>query len=164
MREARDEIGAMSAAEQVFRQNLLRDPRPGGRDGAVPGPSAEARRRQATRDLADRFETAIGGIVRAVTRRGAAACRPRLRASPRRRRRRPTGPAGAATAAEEASTNVGTVAAAAEELGSSVDEIGRQVGGIGGSCAGRCGEAAATTGLVQELSTASPADPGGGGH
>ena len=50
-----------------------------------------------------------------------------------------------------------TVAAAAEELGSSVDEIGRQVGASADLAQAAVREAAATAQLVQALSSAARA-------
>ncbi|MER2267310.1 methyl-accepting chemotaxis protein [Methylobacterium oxalidis] len=59
-----------------------------------------------------------------------------------------------AAAAEQAAGNVGTVAAAAEELGSSVAEIGRQVSGSADLALVAVGEADRTTELVHALSLA----------
>jgi methyl-accepting chemotaxis protein len=148
----RDEIGGLSATAQVFRQNMLHA-RALEAETAQARAGAEAQRRQATRDLADRFETAIGGIVGAVS-----AAATHLQSTAQSLTATATQTAGqstsAATAAEQASSNVGTVAAAAEELGSSVSEIGRQVGTSADLAQVAVREAGATADLVHELSTA----------
>ena len=147
----RDEIGAMSAAVQVFRQNLIQT-RALEAAAARSRAEAEGERRQAMRDLAERFETAIGGIVRTVT-----AAATQLQATAQALTATATRTADrsgdARIAAAEAAANVNTVAAAAEELGSSVDEIGRQVVASADLAQVAVREAATTTDLVQELST-----------
>ncbi|MCJ2049048.1 methyl-accepting chemotaxis protein [Methylobacterium sp. J-070] len=146
----RDEIGDMSAAVQVFKQSLL-NARALEDASAQARADTEARRRQAIRDLAESFETAIGGIVRTVA--GAATqlqgTAQSLAATAARTAHRSTG---ATAAAAEAAANVNTVASAAEELGSSVDEIGRQVVSSANLAKVAVREAASTTGLVQDLS------------
>ncbi|MGE8129128.1 methyl-accepting chemotaxis protein [Methylobacterium sp. NPDC080182] len=147
----RDEIGAMSATVAVFRENLLHA-RALEAETAQARAGAEAQRRQATRELADRFESAIGGIVGSVT-----SAATQLQSTAQSLTATATQTAGqstsAAAAAEEASSNVTTVAAAAEELGSSVNEIGRQVGSSADLAQAAVREAAATADLVQALST-----------
>jgi len=59
-----------------------------------------------------------------------------------------------AAAADQAAANVTTVAAAAEELGSSVEEIGRQVQGSATLSREAVSEAAQTTTFVRDLSEA----------
>ncbi|MCJ2090142.1 methyl-accepting chemotaxis protein [Methylobacterium sp. E-005] len=146
-----DEIGAMAAAVQVFRQNLIQT-RTLEAEAARARAGAEVQRRQGMRDLAERFETAIGGIVRAVT-----AAATQLQATARALTATATRTADrsgdARAAAAEAAANVNTVAAAAEELGSSVDEIGRQVVASADLAQVAAREAGATTDLVQALST-----------
>ncbi|WP_267428125.1 methyl-accepting chemotaxis protein [Methylobacterium sp. GC_Met_2] len=147
----RDEIGAMSAAVQVFRQNLFQTRALEAETNRARAES-ESQRRQGMRDLAERFETAIGGIVRTV-----AAAATQLQATAQALTATATRTADrsgdARIAAAEAAANVNTVAAAAEELGSSVDEIGRQVVASADLAQVAAREAATTTGLVQELST-----------
>ncbi|MCJ2126024.1 methyl-accepting chemotaxis protein [Methylobacterium sp. J-077] len=146
----RDEIGAMAATVAVFRQNLLHA-RALEAETAQARAEAETQRREATRTLADRFESAIGGIVGSVT-----TAATRLQATAQGLSATATQTAGqstsAAAAAEEASTNVTTVAVAAEQLGSTVDEIGRQVGSSADLAQTAVREAAATAQLVQALS------------
>ena len=147
----RDEIGAMAAAVQIFRQNLIQT-RTLEAEAARARAEAEHQRRQGMRDLAERFEAAIGGIVRTVT-----AAATQLQATAQALSATATRTADrsgdARTAAEEAAANVNTVAAAAEELGSSVDEIGRQVVASADLAQVAVREAGATTDLVQALSS-----------
>jgi len=146
-----DEIGAMAAAVQVFRQNLIQT-RTLEAEAARARTDAEDQRRQGMRDLAARFESAIGGIVRTVT-----AAATQLQATAQALTATATRTADrsgdARRAAAEAAANVDTVAAAAEELGSSVDEIGRQVVASADLAQVAVREAGATTDLVQALST-----------
>ncbi|MCJ2071044.1 methyl-accepting chemotaxis protein [Methylobacterium sp. J-030] len=147
-----DEIGDMSATVEVFKQNLLHARVLEAETGRARA-GAEAQRRQVMRELADRFEAAVGGIVRSVT-----AAATQLQTTAQSLTATATQTAGqstsAAAAAKEASSNVTTVAAAAEELGSSVDEIGRQVGSSANVAQTAVQEAGATAHLVQDLSTA----------
>ncbi len=146
----RDEIGAMAAAVQVFKDNLIRT-RALEEETAVARADAEVQRRAATRAMADGFERAVGGLIG-----GVASAAAQLQATAQ-------GMAGTAdqtarrslavaAAAEEAGTNVTTVAAAAEELGSTVSEIGRQVDGSAALAQAAVGEAGRSAALVKELS------------
>ena len=147
-----DEIGAMAAAVQVFKDNLIRT-RALEAESAAARAGAEAQRRAAMREMADGFEGAVGGLIG-----GVAAAAAQLQATAQgmsgtadQTARRSLA---VAAAAEEAETNVTTVAAAAEELGSSVVEIGRQVGGSADLARNAVSEAGRTAALVQELSGA----------
>ncbi|MEE8630774.1 MULTISPECIES: methyl-accepting chemotaxis protein [Methylobacterium] len=123
---SRSEIGAMASAMAQLRDGLARA---AGleQDAALARAGAEAQRRAALRDLADRFEGAVGGVLVAVT-----AASSEMEATARGMTEIAGRTAGQSTtvaaAAEEASSNVATVAAAAGQLGASVDEIGRRIG------------------------------------
>ncbi|CAO4143975.1 hypothetical protein LPLAFNJD_LOCUS1574 [Methylorubrum aminovorans] len=148
-----DEIGSMSAAVRVFRDNLLRS-RVLEEETVLARASAEEQRKAGMRQMADAFERSVGGIVGAVS---SSATELQVTAQTM------TGTAAetasqsvsVAAAAEQAATNVHTVAAAAEELGSSVQEIGRQVSGSSDLARVAVGEADQTLNLVQALSQAS---------
>ncbi|WP_019905775.1 methyl-accepting chemotaxis protein [Methylobacterium sp. 77] len=147
-----DEIGAMAATLDTFRDNLVRT-RALEAETAQARAGAEAQRKAAALALAEGFENAVGGIL---TRVSAAATQ--LRATSQSMSGTATETAqqsvAVAAAAEEAGTNVTMVAAAAEELGSSVMEIGRQVHGST-SLAHRAVEEAARTGAqMKDLSDA----------
>ena len=148
----RDELGAMAAAVQVFKDNLIRT-HALEEETAQARASAEQQRKAGMRQMADRFEAAVGGIVGSVS-----ASATQLQATAQQM----TSTAGetasqstaVAAAAEEAASNVNTVAAAAEELGVSVSEISRQVAGSAGLAQAAVGEADQTAHLVEELSQA----------
>ncbi|TXN73711.1 methyl-accepting chemotaxis protein [Methylobacterium sp. WL6] len=151
-KERRDEIGAMAAAVQVFKDNLIRT-RAIEAETAQGDLAAEAQRKAGMRQMADDFEAAVGGIVGMVS-----SSATELQATARALTATATETACqstmVATAAEEAGTNVTTVAAAAEELGASVLEIGRQVGGSAALAHAAVQEADQTGTLVQALSAA----------
>ncbi|MGY2052990.1 methyl-accepting chemotaxis protein [Methylobacterium sp. JK268] len=147
----RDEIGAMARAVEVFRVGLART-RELEQEAARARSDGEARRRLALREVAERFEAAVSGIVAGVT-----AGATQLRATSEGMADTATETASQSTtvaaAAEQAASNVATVAAAAEELGASVEEIGRQVSGSAelARCAvGEADEAAALVGALSE--------------
>ena len=148
----RSEIGAMAAAVQVFKDNLIRT-RKLEADTAQARLAAEAQRKAGMRQMADDFEAAVGGIIGMVS-----SSATELQATAQTLTATATETAGQSTtvaaAAEEAGTNVNTVAAAAEELGSSVAEIGRQVGGSAELAHLAVREADQTGARVQELSAA----------
>ncbi|WP_246695018.1 methyl-accepting chemotaxis protein [Methylobacterium sp. WL6] len=146
----RDEIGAMAAAVQVFKDNLIRA-RQLEADTAQARLASEEQRKAGMRQMADGFEAAVGGIIGMVS---AAATELQATAGSMSAMAGETSAqSGAvAAAAEEAASNVNTVAAAAEELGSSVFEIGRQVDGSAELARRAVMEAGHTGALVQELS------------
>ncbi|MGH1571485.1 methyl-accepting chemotaxis protein [Methylobacterium sp. P31] len=148
----RDEIGAMAASVQVFKDGLLRA-RSLQEEAARARADAEAQRKTGLRQMADSFEGSVGGIIGTVS--GATAA---LRATAARMTEAASGTAGrsadVARAAELAATNVNTAAAAAEELGTSVQEIGRQVSGSATLTQAAVAEAEATAHLIQDLSGA----------
>ncbi|WP_298964136.1 methyl-accepting chemotaxis protein [uncultured Methylobacterium sp.] len=150
--ERRDEVGAMAAAVQVFRDNQIRA-RQLEEAAAQARLSAESQRRAVLHQMADRFEAAVGGIIDTVSSSAA-----QLQTTAGAMTATATETAGrsatVAGAAEEAATNVGTVAAAAEELGATIGEIGRQVSGSAGLAQAAVSEADQTMQLVRELSSA----------
>jgi methyl-accepting chemotaxis protein len=147
-----DEIGAMAAAVQVFKDNLIRT-RALEAETAEARLTAEEQRKAGMLQMADGFEQAVGGIIGLVS---AAATELQATAGSMSSMAGETSAqSGAvAAAAEEAASNVNTVAAAAEELGSSVQEIGRQVDGSASLAHLAVSEADQAGVLVQELSGA----------
>jgi methyl-accepting chemotaxis protein len=120
-----DEIGDMARSVQVFRDNAIAMQRLEGEQETLKR-EAEAEKKRALTALARTFELKVRGIVDAVladagsmqqSARGLAAA-----AEGTRRQTRAV-----ASGAAEATSNVETVAAAAEELAASIGEIGRQV-------------------------------------
>ena len=120
-----DEIGAMARSVQVFRDNAIAMQRLQAEQETMKR-EGEAERKRALGELARTFESRIRGIVEAVL------------AAAGDMQRSARGLAGAAdgtrrqtlavaSGATEATSNVETVAAAAEELAASIGEIGRQM-------------------------------------
>ncbi|MCJ2133308.1 methyl-accepting chemotaxis protein [Methylobacterium sp. J-026] len=151
-KERPDEIGAMAAAVQVFKDNLIRT-RAFEAETAQARRAAEDQRKAGMRQMADGFEQAVGGIIGMVS-----SSSTELQATAQTMTATATETASQSTtvaaAAEEAASNVNTVAAAAEELGSSVQEISRQVAGSAELAQRAVREADHTGALVQELSAA----------
>ncbi|CAO3352137.1 methyl-accepting chemotaxis protein [Azospirillum palustre] len=120
-----DEIGAMASALVVFKGNAI-EKRQMEEEQRNADLRVEEERIQAMRQLADRLEQRIGGILRTVTGEARVlqqaakmmtdtADQTNLRSE------------AVAAATQQTSASVETVAAAAEELSASVEEIGRQV-------------------------------------
>ncbi|WP_345819771.1 methyl-accepting chemotaxis protein [Methylobacterium fujisawaense] len=148
----RDEIGAMAAAVQVFKDNLLRTHQLEAEAEAA-RQHAEAQRRLGMRQLADRFAETVGGIIAEVS-ASAIGLQTTARSMTATAAVTAEQSTTVAAAAEQAASNVSTVAAAAEELGTSVQEIGRQVDGSANLARGAVDEADQTGALVQKLSEA----------
>ncbi|MBP1180600.1 methyl-accepting chemotaxis protein [Methylobacterium sp. PvR107] len=147
-----DEIGAMAAAVQVFKDNLIHS-RALERETALAREGAEVQRRRAVHAMAGSFEAAVGGVLARVS-DAALGLRAEAEAMTSTATHTAERSATVAGAAQEAAMHVGTVAAAAEELGASVLEIGRQVDGSAELARGAVVQAGETAGLVQELSIA----------
>ena len=148
----KDEIGAMAATVKVFRDNLTRERRLEEETRAA-RLSAEEQRKAAMRQMADGFESAIGGIATLVS-SSATQLQATARAMSGTASRTAAQSNTVAIAAEEAAVNVTTVAASAEQLGSSVQEIGRQVAGSADLARRAVDEASGTAASVQELNEA----------
>lgn len=151
-RSRRDEIGAMAAAVQVFKDNLIHTRRLE-EEAAGARLATESQRRAEIRQMADQFARAVGGIIGQVS-ASASELESTAKIMTDTARRTADQSTTVAAAAEQAASNVSTVAAAAEELGSSVQEIGRQVDGSANLAQVAVSEADQTGALVQELSAA----------
>jgi methyl-accepting chemotaxis protein len=146
-----DEIGAMAATVQIFKDNALRI-RGLEKAEAETQARAAAERRAAMEGIASDFERSVNGIVRSVS----AAATGMQTTAQSMTATASDASARAATvsaASEQASNNVGTVAAAAEELSSSVTEISRQVTRSSEIANKAVGDAERTNATVQVLST-----------
>ena len=148
----RDEIGAMTEALQVFKNNA-QQVRQLEAEQADAKRRAEEERKAATLKLAADFESSVKGIVAKVgefaveMRRSAEG----LTATAADASQRSTG---VAAATEQAMANTETVASASEELAASISEIARQVS-QSTSIAGKAVQAASgTTTVVTGLSQA----------
>ncbi|MET3695551.1 methyl-accepting chemotaxis protein [Methylobacterium goesingense] len=150
-RGRRTELGKIADAVQVFKEGMIRM-RSLEAETAQARLAAEQQRKAGMREMADAFETAVGGIVGMVS-----SSATELQATAQTMTATATRTASQSTtvaaAAAEAASNVTTVAAATEELGASVQEIGRQVSGSSDLARVAVTEANQTASLVHELST-----------
>ncbi|MBL4615168.1 MAG: nitrate- and nitrite sensing domain-containing protein, partial [Magnetovibrio sp.] len=119
-----DEIGSMSQAVEVFKQNMLRTQEMTAAQEKEN--EVKEQKRVAMENMAQAFEVSVSGVLSEVSNasnsmQGTAES---MAATAEETSKQSTI---VAAAAEEASTNVETVASAAEELSSSISEISRQV-------------------------------------
>lgn len=123
--ERGDEIGDMAAAVQVFKENAIRN-RELEADQGAQKERAEEEKRKMMNELADNFDSSVGGIIDAVS---AASTELNSTAQSMSSIAEETSSQSAAVSAasEEAATNVQTVAAASEEMSHSISEINQQV-------------------------------------
>jgi methyl-accepting chemotaxis protein len=122
---ARDEMGAMAKAVEVFRQNALDRIRLGA-EQTEQAERTVAEKRTAMLNLAEAFEHSVGAIVAMVA--GASTEMESTARSMADTAERATQQASnVATASNQASSNVQMVAAATEELSASIGEINQQV-------------------------------------
>jgi methyl-accepting chemotaxis protein len=121
----RDEIGKISSALFIFHEKLLEN-RQFAAEQAKMQERAEAHRREAMLQVADRFEQAISKIVQTVS---TASVEIEQAAGSLTSTAETTQELSAtvAAASEQSSANVQSAAAASEQMVSSVTEIGRQV-------------------------------------
>ncbi len=121
----RDEIGKIATSLGVFHHKLLENRQMAeAREQAKQ--DVEVQRKQAMLEIADRFETAVGNIVNAVT---SASSEIELAANGLTQTAEGTNTLSATVAAAsgQSSASVQSAAAACEEMVSSISEIGRQV-------------------------------------
>ncbi len=150
--ERRDELGTMAKAVDVFRRSMIET---GSLRAAqeTDKAKAEAEKQALQRQMADRFEADVKGVVAAVARatkdmeRAAGDITASVNGTSQQA-------AAAAAASEQASTSVSTVAAATEELASSVSEIGRQVTHSSQVADNAVVKARETTEMVESLASA----------
>jgi methyl-accepting chemotaxis protein len=120
-----DEIGAMAATVQVFKDNAVRIRGLEQVEAATQGRAA-AERHAAMESLANDFERSVNGIVRSVS-TAAAGMQATAQSMTATAGDASARAATVGAASERSSSNVATVAASAEELSSSVEEIARRV-------------------------------------
>jgi methyl-accepting chemotaxis protein len=121
----RDEIGAMGAAVEVFKQNALEKVRLEAEQAEAERRAAEERKREMN-ELADAFENSVKNVVEAV-RFGARDITEAVEGVTNSANRSSGRTLEVGTAAQSTRDNVTTVASATEELASSVNEIGSQM-------------------------------------
>ncbi|BAM92855.1 putative methyl-accepting chemotaxis protein [Bradyrhizobium oligotrophicum S58] len=150
--QRKDELGTMAQAVDVFRRTMI--------ETSSLREAQEASQQQAEHDkqtlqrqMADRFEADVKGVVSSVAKATEDMERVvhQITTSVNGTSQRA---AAAAAASEEASSGVSTVAAASEELASSVTEIGRQVAHSSKVADGAVIKARQTTEMVSSLAAA----------
>jgi methyl-accepting chemotaxis protein len=146
-----DEIGAMAATVQIFKDNALRIRGLEKVEAETQGRVA-AERRAAMENIASDFERSVTGIVRSVS-TAAAGMQTTAQSMTATASDASARAATVGAASQSASDNVGTVAAAAEELSSSVTEISGQVTRSSEIASKAVGDAERTNATVQALST-----------
>ncbi|MCA6114698.1 cache domain-containing protein [Bradyrhizobium sp. WSM 1738] len=146
-----DEIGAMAATVQIFKDNALRIRGLEKKEAEVQA-RAEAERRAAMESIASDFERSVTGIVRSVS-TAAAGMQSTAQSMTSTASDASARAATVGAASQRSSDNVGTVASAAEELSSSVTEISRQVTRSSEIAAKAVSDAERTNATVGALST-----------
>ncbi|MDA9531663.1 methyl-accepting chemotaxis protein [Bradyrhizobium sp. CCBAU 25338] len=122
--ERTDEIGAMAAAVQVFKDNMIRADRLAAEKQAEN--DGKMRRAQALDDLTRAFEAKVTELVGGLS-QASATMESTAQSMTSTAAQTNSQAAVVAAASEQTSSNVQTVASATEELTSSIAEIGRQV-------------------------------------
>ncbi|HET6159543.1 MAG TPA: HAMP domain-containing methyl-accepting chemotaxis protein [Dongiaceae bacterium] len=148
----KDEIGAMADAVQVFKGSMIETERLRAEQEEAKK-RAEAERRQALLQLADKFEASVGGVVAGVTSAATElqATAEALSATAEETSQQATA---VAAASEQTTQNVQTVASATEELSASIREIAGQVTESNRIVAGAVTQANDTNAKVKMLAQA----------
>jgi methyl-accepting chemotaxis protein len=148
-----DEIGEMAQAVEDFKIKAAERARQEAEEKAAGDRRAAAARKGEMQRLADEFESAVGDIVQTVSSASTqlAAAAAKLTTSAATTEALSTK---VATASEQASVNVHSVASATEELAASVGEIGRQVQESSRISTDAVGQAAKTDDRISTLSRA----------
>ncbi len=146
-----DEIGAMAATVQIFKDNAVRIRGLEQKEADVQA-RADADRRAAMEQIAGDFERSVTGIVRSVS-TAAAGMQTTAQSMTTTASDASARAATVSAASQRSSDNVGTVASAAEELSSSVTEISRQVARSSEIASKAVSDAERTNATVGALST-----------
>ena len=146
-----DEIGAMAATVQIFKDNAVRIRGLEQKEAEVQARAA-AERRAAMENIASDFERSVTGIVRSVS-TAAAGMQTTAQSMTTTASDASARAATVGAASQRSSDNVGTVASAAEELSSSVTEISRQVARSSEIASKAVSDAERTNATVGALST-----------
>ena len=124
-RERGDEIGDMAAAVQVFKESAIKNKEFEASQEAQKQ-RAEEEKRQMMNELADNFDSSVGGIIETVS-AASAELESTAQSMSSISEKTSSQSAAVSAASEEAATNVQTVAAASEEMSHSISEINGQV-------------------------------------
>ncbi len=150
--DRKDEMLAMSRALSVFKDNALEMQRME-REREEMRRQIDADRRRTMNEFANGFEQAVSGVVHSLTESATTLGRDAQEMSSDAQLTTKKSSA-VATASERATSNVQTVAAAAEELSSSIAEISRQLNASSEAAVGAAEKAVQTNGIVEGLSQA----------
>jgi len=123
--DRKDEIGDMSGAVQVFKENAIRNKELEA-DQEKQKQIAEEEKRKTMNALADDFDASVGGIVETVS-SASAELNSTAQSMASISEETSSQATAVAAASEEASANVQTVASATEEMTASISEINTQV-------------------------------------
>jgi methyl-accepting chemotaxis protein len=147
-----DEIGAMAASVQVFKDNAIEKQRLEAEQATLKV-RAEAERKAAMQALAAKFEADVNAVVEGLV---ASASQMQSTSEAMSATAEETGRQATAVAAasEQASANVQTVASAAEELSASIREIARRIGQSATMTREAAAQAGRTQGDVRNLAEA----------
>ena len=146
-----DEIGAMAATVQIFKDNALRIRGLEQKEADVQA-RTDSDRRAAMEQIAGDFERSVTGIVRSVS-TAAAGMQTTAQSMTATASDASERAATVSAASQRSSDNVGTVASAAEELSGSVTEISRQVARSSEIASKAVSDAERTNATVGALST-----------
>ncbi|WP_052379117.1 methyl-accepting chemotaxis protein [Tepidicaulis marinus] len=151
-RDCQDELGAMAAAVQVFKENAIEMERVKKEQEEAEARAAEDKRR-AMAELAQSFEESVGKILQTVV---SGSTQLRGVADDLSRTAEETGQecAAVASASEEANANVQTVASATEEMSASISEIAQQMSQSSAIAADAVNKAEANHQVMASLSDA----------
>lgn len=122
--ERGDEIGSMSKAVEVFKENMIKNQQMAAEQEKEN--QSKEHKRIAMEKLAQNFEIGVTGVLKQVA-NASDSMKHTAESMAATAEETSSQSTTVAAAAEEASTNVQTVASAAEELTSSISEISRQV-------------------------------------
>ncbi len=150
--DRKDELRAMSRALSIFKDNALEMQRME-REREEMRRQIDADRRRTMNEFANGFEQAVSGVVVSLTESASTLGRDAQEMSSDAQLTTKKSTA-VATASEQATTNVQTVAAAAEELSSSIAEISRQLNASSEAAVGAAEKAVQTNSIVEGLSHA----------
>ena len=148
-RGRKDEVGAMAAAVQVFKDSMIKADQLAAEQERMKTTAATAQK-AALNKMADAFEANVGqlvGLLAASSTEMEATAKSMAATADQTSQQSGT----VAAAAEEAGTGIQTVAAAAEELSASIAEISRQVAQSARVTAKAVTDAQRTDGIVRAL-------------
>ncbi len=150
--DRKDELRAMADAMTIFKDNALEMQRME-REREEMRKQIDADRRRTMNEFANGFEQAVSGVVVSLTESASTLGRDAQEMSSDAALTTAKSTA-VATASQQATNNVQTVAAAAEELSASIAEISRQLNASSSTAVNAAEKAVQTNGIVEGLSHA----------